>query len=281
MQVTLRKDSWHARLQGWTFGSVSWRQNLCPYFWLTVFCIIVSPFVLVGKLVAEVCGAVIIAFESLLERLDGVLTRWEDENDLKEAQGLSLANAYIYDRLVEEYYRGLGSKPDRYYRKIMRVLRAWTKINPGARDLFKHHEPELESEWVQKRKELEAAEARKKQKLMSREAFLNRIAMATRRLVHAVAVLIVVGLFLTLGWALYMLCIHFFDMPWKMIASVLGFIVMVSLCVVTVIGLGCWIADLLGQRRLRVRSNGSPGLLRLYMRAAKENYCPRIEWRDE
>lgn len=44
MEVKLRRDGWHFRLQKWVFGEVPYQNNFCPYFWLTIFCLVASPF---------------------------------------------------------------------------------------------------------------------------------------------------------------------------------------------------------------------------------------------
>lgn len=42
--VTLNKNQWHYKLQEWMFGSVPFTSNFCPYFWLTIFCVLMTPF---------------------------------------------------------------------------------------------------------------------------------------------------------------------------------------------------------------------------------------------
>jgi hypothetical protein len=42
-EVKLKKDSWHFRLQRFVFGRQPTYSNFCPYFWLTIFCVIISP----------------------------------------------------------------------------------------------------------------------------------------------------------------------------------------------------------------------------------------------
>lgn len=49
MKINLSRTSWHRRLQRYVLGLSTYRAddfpNLCPYFWLTVFCLLVVPFV--------------------------------------------------------------------------------------------------------------------------------------------------------------------------------------------------------------------------------------------
>lgn len=44
-QVKLSKNGWHFKLQKYTFGHVPYQNNFCPFFWLTIFCVMSVPFV--------------------------------------------------------------------------------------------------------------------------------------------------------------------------------------------------------------------------------------------
>jgi hypothetical protein len=50
MEVNLNRNAWYNKLQIWTLKEKKPNLfNLCPYFWLTVFCIIIIPFTLIFK----------------------------------------------------------------------------------------------------------------------------------------------------------------------------------------------------------------------------------------
>ena len=50
MEVTLKTTGWYNKLQKWTLGKNKPNLfSLCPYFWLTIFCIVISPFTLIYK----------------------------------------------------------------------------------------------------------------------------------------------------------------------------------------------------------------------------------------
>lgn len=49
MNVNLSKNSWHYKLQQFSYGCDPYDYNLCPYFWNTVFCIVGLPLTLIGK----------------------------------------------------------------------------------------------------------------------------------------------------------------------------------------------------------------------------------------
>ena len=44
-EVSLNTNGWHANLQRWMFGHIPFKNNFCPFFWLTIFCVIAAPFV--------------------------------------------------------------------------------------------------------------------------------------------------------------------------------------------------------------------------------------------
>lgn len=54
--ITLKKDSWHWRLQTWMYGTFFWEDrptNYCPYFWLIVFSLVISPIFVPTKLLIK------------------------------------------------------------------------------------------------------------------------------------------------------------------------------------------------------------------------------------
>ena len=57
MEVNLKSDGWYNKLQEFVLGDAKPDLfSLCPYFWLTIFCIIALPFAVlikIGKFVAR------------------------------------------------------------------------------------------------------------------------------------------------------------------------------------------------------------------------------------
>lgn len=50
LEVKLSKKSWHYKLQSFTFGiNQPELYSLCPYFWLTIFCMLISPITIIVK----------------------------------------------------------------------------------------------------------------------------------------------------------------------------------------------------------------------------------------
>lgn len=55
MEVNLKSTGWYNKLQEWTLGEMKPELfSLCPYFWLTIFCILIIPFTLIVKSVKYV-----------------------------------------------------------------------------------------------------------------------------------------------------------------------------------------------------------------------------------
>jgi len=51
-QVKLSHNGFHARLQKYVLGTIPFETNFCPYFWITMFCLIVCPLVFIGTALA-------------------------------------------------------------------------------------------------------------------------------------------------------------------------------------------------------------------------------------
>lgn len=131
--IKLKKDAWHVKLHTFVFGPCPpgiYFTNFCPYFWLTIFCILAAPFVgsfRGGKLVVEktleVCCAVV-------------------------EKATELADIYICQPLFTRYAKNLSpsivlsahkwSEEDYFYhmrhdkrRKKLLAFKKWKELNPN------------------------------------------------------------------------------------------------------------------------------------------------------
>lgn len=67
MQVVLKKDGWYCKLQEFVFGrDRSDFNNLCPFFWLTIFCIMASPFVLAVRPLKYLGRLIVLIFDKAI-----------------------------------------------------------------------------------------------------------------------------------------------------------------------------------------------------------------------
>lgn len=61
MDVQLNVDGWHRKIQEWSFGPDTPRmESLCPYFWLTVASVLVSPVALCLRVVIAVANTILL-----------------------------------------------------------------------------------------------------------------------------------------------------------------------------------------------------------------------------
>lgn len=295
MRVAMRRDAWHAKLQKWTFGSVNRRPNLCPYFWLTVFCLIVSPFVGGWKLIALIFGAVFGAIAAGLDRLEEAWKSKKDQELSTEAKELGLPGAYRIWKFLTEYnsYRtsydmdSLIKHPltrskalrDRYER----LLERFQRLNPDWREQFEKYGRQLESQWHEWRQQQADAESVRAARIAKRERLMNGIALHTKWFFTGfwwvfLAVFFAAlggGVVSLVGYGIYELVIHFWTVPWSIIGIVLA-------CILITIPIGYGFVRLIKAIARRSANEPDeptePGLLITYIKAAKENYCPGIDW---
>jgi len=70
VNYNLKRYGWHFKLQQWVFGKGLERiNNMCPYFWLTNFCILVSPFVLLCRWIVKVSDIISSTFNRVIDYL--------------------------------------------------------------------------------------------------------------------------------------------------------------------------------------------------------------------
>ena len=152
MHVVLKKDGWYCKIQKFVFGADrSDFSSLCPFFWLTIFSCLASPFVLVGhglKYLFMGIGWVIVKF---LNRMEGTLNYIDNEycqpvydrqlsrfaEDLSDQDAYSLFYymhgwRYWYDKEgieSEESRFGLGTTTQFYELKSKTKMRYIARFN--------------------------------------------------------------------------------------------------------------------------------------------------------
>jgi hypothetical protein len=73
--VKLSRNGWYCRLQKKMFGLEPTFENFCPFFWLTVFCVLASPFYFTAIGVAGLAVILFKAFVRLVSMCERPLTR--------------------------------------------------------------------------------------------------------------------------------------------------------------------------------------------------------------
>lgn len=191
MEVTLSKNGWHRKLQTFVFPSAPMYNSLCPYFWLTVFCFLITvpfPIVPIIKLVGLFFMGVWWAVKKLIwvctNKICNPLLDYVAKN-LPEPEIVKYHTAYLRQetwRLTDSEYpeyafwsdaMDLGQvgykKRDKYAKKFQ----AWKETTPDWQNKITEIRMRLKAEW-EARKVQKETEWIKKQELEQKEYHAQR-----------------------------------------------------------------------------------------------------------
>ena len=325
MKINLSRNSWHRRLQRYVLQiPVSKSEdfpNLCPYFWLTVFCIFASPFVLfwrnpvqwVGQAIwllvstiHTVCEAVADALAYPLKKLVCIpLEKWYINSYIMNLDGDD----------VLEYYEASHYSGYRKKRKF-KIFRKWQEAHiDNWHDLITKFEKEA---LERKRARDEKLYADYLRQVASEQGnvrqWLTGLATKTQKVAPFGIGILAIGaaylLYLAgcgiyhvltlIPWGIvwHYVCIGAY---WTGIVALGAASVFIVICIVSLfykqVFSTCWVALCFPFKTKVVgkmwRGMGKPivwfgdrifdgyELFEQYFKASKENYCPKIEWKDE
>jgi len=331
MALTLKRNSWHRRLQRYVLDIKTNREddfaNLCPYFWLTVFCLLTVPFVFLWRVpitytvfgLAVILRTMVTIFDAISDLISypfkkficGPLETWYVETYLK---GLSPEEVVRLRDLSGSNYKW-GSFRDN---KSKRLFERWRKAY-GDEWFARLREYEDEVAKMRKQRAEEKEKAYQEYLRSKRERKENLMKLATTTQKFAPFLLILVGLPLVSGvvYGFYKI----FAALWAVIPwAIVGHYVVKGLCWTGAVGIcalvgwivgtlafkimkklfgKCWFVPvpfqfLWRQIRRPFKATGRwlendfleavfncTELLTEYVKAAKNNYCPKVEWKDE
>ena len=136
MEVKLKKNGWHKQLQVWTFGKYTPEFNsLCPFFWTTVFCALVSPFVATYKYLIKLpliklsYGA-----EFAVSRLINIIETVIQYLDVQVCQP-------VYEKKVSNYVEAMTDDD------ALDIYSALYNLYDYKDDLFISNDPYLKRKW--------------------------------------------------------------------------------------------------------------------------------------
>ena len=279
MQVTLCSDAWHANLQRYVFGSLVIRSSLCSYFWITVFCVIVSPVARFGKLCAHV-------LDSIADAVD----RRDESKIAKKAMSLSMTGAFNLCRLMDLYhsqYSSVHVTPDLLVAASMvtatnafvyrDLIIRWKALTPNWEKLFVLHADELEHGWQL----FMAVERRKLALAKERESNKRRrmlvLAAGTRIVMTALFSLMVAAFVCAVMYIIVQLIMFLSTVPWMMIVIEMLYVSGIGVLICGVALLASLVIKKKCQEKPHERS---PSLMLAYISALKDRYCPIINWVD-
>lgn len=107
MNYRLKRDGWHFKLQKWTFGNdIERMSNMCPYFWLTNFCIMAAPFVLLWRIAARIFGAIARPINYVFDLLFARIESRRQHRVITFVDGMSDWQAYCLYRTIYTWCPG-------------------------------------------------------------------------------------------------------------------------------------------------------------------------------
>ncbi len=223
LEVHLSRSSWHYKLQGWVFGSNQPNfYSLCPYFWLTIFCIIISPIVL---LVKGFIYGIFPFFKWIGDQWDKHIEKLVEKDRIEmekliqsmtpEELSKFILDKKLKNRMNKLFYISTGRYD--YYS----LIRLWKNLT-GNEDSFS----EIEEKMIKVVRKTEDKEIEKKEAI-KKKLNINGIIKWTKRLVAvAVTALISYGLFTIVMYFIN----HTFHINWKVIGGFIGGVLLVLVC---------------------------------------------------
>lgn len=129
--VKLKKDGWHRKIQEWTFKNPPVFHNYCPYFWLTIFCLLVSPFVGFYKILETFFNYTRKKIKKTSEWIEKKIHTPFFEYLCKNMNDESIYISWQCSNYDWEVYRRNGGKL-KYpkFFKLQRKLDTWKKLTP-------------------------------------------------------------------------------------------------------------------------------------------------------
>lgn len=262
MGLKLKRNSWHRKLQQYVLGLSTSRyedmHNLCPYFWLTIFCLIVVPFVSLFRGVRNVC----VKTADLIDRMIAPLVdRWYANLDIDQIAYLAYWKEGDFRKWWENSNNAVNNRG--YYNELQRYT-----------DMY--------------RKRKQADDDRKHLAQQRRRALANKISYYTSKLVPPA--LIVLGAIVC--YVVYLLGSLLYDVfTWDSFLAFLKVLGIATSIVIAVLTIGYTFARLSKKSANVICAIGRKinpfgwlgevfSFIGLYMKSTKDNYCPHVEWEE-
>lgn len=306
MKLKFSRNSWHRKLQHYTLklGPHSWDDfpNLCPYFWITVVCLFIVPFVFLYRSFmsgARWVGAI------LTVAMNGI--GWVIEKAV-----FNPLDYLVFNPLYEDRARRMdGVDVYRSFRRGDKTFAKWQALHP---DEWSKLIAKYKLEWIKWKDEQTAEKQRKydaqQARVQNRRKLALRAAAIMQKIFPVLGALLILVIILAgslLGYLLFLLGKWTVRVvPWILVFK---FTVGILLCIAGLLAIGVPLFLII--EKLRTRDACAPVIRRAprgpnpigrfcrwffggiaegivtvieffvqYLKASKENYCPAIEWED-
>jgi hypothetical protein len=275
-EYTLNKDGFHAKLQMYIFGHIPYEDNFCPYFWLTVFCIIVFIPVFLFKLINKI---LLVPYKML----DKFLTFFEEKYCIPKLEKVldGMPRWQIYD-MFRLYDRGSLRTKTREYK----LIDHWVHIK--SHEEIKAFMDKYREDWLEQQRIVEAKEELRE----ARKKRVHLYIIKYTKWLAPVVLLAVIGGFSFGGYKLFFLLDDW--LGWDAILSGMGILTTGAVFLLLLCGLFhlakkffgrtvCFICrpfKLLGIPFVFMgKAIGSVfSFFYLFFKTFKDDHCPSIRW---
>jgi len=324
MQVSLKRNGWHRRLQNFVFDYPPTFNSLCPYFWFTIFCMFASPFVfLYEKVLHPAFHKAVGIVETSLDFVDRVICTPLFESQILSMSGNSLFYTYENHTKYEQ-----STWRDKEYKKVSKASKRfkkfrelWIRKNGGGTKEFneavvkslKEKAAKIQKAEEKKAIQRSAKESENRLKSNKREASRKKMFANIVKYTQWVAPVAISALGLALLYGVYRLFAWLSTLAvttdwYKVGQFCLAALILIALIalfvaiVVVIVKLAkkcelkipfpsfAWVPNMfkaIGRFFVRFGGKFGSGIVAfaeffvMYAKAAKESYCPMIEWEDK
>lgn len=296
MGINLNRNGWHRKLQNYVIGrSMSSSEdivNLCPYFWLTIFCLFVVPFVFVAKTINK-------AWDGFFKALEkSFIGTWLQQFD----EWLLAREEAWFEKMDAAMLVGLYDKrhsSSSIYKKCERMEVSKTMLkrarDAGYNDVWSYLRNVMEEERKRIRDLKAVKSAEKRSKQAKRERIMMKVGKAFSLIFSILGLFVLYFLFDFFVWLW-----NNYRVDWELVGKVLlclGSFVIGAIFAVGVLALLSKVAPVLQPVGFSIKK----GLKKIflaplvktcegiaavivfiwtYLKNTKEGYCPSISWED-
>ena len=320
-EIKLSKKAWHFKLQMWVFAGFDeplFMDNFCPYFWLTIFCLIATPFIFTYRGTLKIFACLSRAFNAVADSFEDKVCKPMVEKHLR---ALKPWDIYNLQKSSNTYIRmGCPTKYWKAYEKLEKwkwlIGSDWeNKLNEIIESVKKQIEEKrkLEVEYEQKQEQKNREKyKKKKEKDLERQArrkFYTKVIKYTKWVVIPFVLLVAVAFVCAVAYLIYLglrlLYSWVFSNPKACLAAVgifAGIILSVlfvwALCILCKKLFGCF-TFFVPKNKIKLgkakKFKTEPSFIsRLidavistfqifidYVKVFKQNNCPAIKWKED
>lgn len=322
-EIKLSKKAWHFKLQTWVFGGFDeppFLDNFCPYFWLTMFCLLATPFILTYKGAIKIFACISGAFNAVADSFEDKVCKPMVEKHLRALKPWDVYNLQKYSN---SYIR-MGYPKAASYWKAYEKLEKWkritgdnweNKLNEIIESVKKQIEEKrkLEDEYEQKQEQKNREKyKKKKEKDLERQArrkFYTKVIKYTKWVVLPFVLLVAVAFVCAVAYLIYfglsLFCSWVFSNPEACLAAVgvfVGILLAIlftwAVCILCKKLFGCF-TFFVPKNKIKLgktkKFKAEPSFIsRLiesvvstfqifidYVKVFKQNNCPAIKWKED